>query len=542
MSFKKRILAVAAAGALGALAAVPAMAFENEFHGTYTLKYYLTNYEQPTPGLINPGSINTLPGNSSKYAPAYDSTQNLRTQNYFEQRARIFYTAKASDDLKLVTGFEIDSDWGDKAQGSLPDAGGSASQFSTAAFRNSGGALEADAVNLETKWVYLDFKIPSTPTRVSAGIQAFKDSLKGIFFDFDAGGVMTTTKMGNTTVNLGYIRGYDQSFFAVGSNSLPKGNENLDIGVVEAKVAVTKDINVGASYYLYSDGRPVSYGGSLGSATVAPTTGSSSTYGTAASPGGVITDATVINTFGLNADAKVGLLNLSGFVAYQGGEIKGINTNGIHNAYLNAFAYNLAAKAAVGPGTLRSAMLFTSGNDNKASNLKSAHLTGWVGTNQSPDAVWTGTPGTNSYNEGNMMLLNRNLVNNNTNTDYAIVYNSGNGTTPVNSQGLYLYTIGYDATITPKLYTNVNAGFAWAAHTNSLKPIDANTKAANASNFLGTELNIETGYKMYDNLTARVQAAYVILGGYYANAISVGGQGHDPENPYTARIILSYAF
>jgi hypothetical protein len=521
MSFKKRILAVAAAGALGALAAVPAMAFENEFHGTYTLKYYLTNYEQPSPSLLKPASLT-----------AWNATENLKTNNYFEQRARIFYSAKASDDLKLVTGFEIDSDWGDKAQGNLPNAGTGTSGFSTAAFRNSGGALEADAVNLETKWVYLDFKIPSTPTRVTAGIQAFKDSLKGILFDFDGGGVLTTTKLGNATINLGYIRGYDQSFFSTGTSSVPKGNEDLDIGVVEAKVAVTKDINVGGAYYVYADSRPVSYGGSLTSAVAS----ANGVYGTTTSPGGILSTDTTIHTFGLNADAKIGLLTVSGFAAYQTGEIKGINDTS-SNDYLNAFAYNLAAKAAVGPGTLKSALLFTSGDANNTGK----HLTGWVGVNQSPDAVWTGTPGTNSYNEGGMMLLNRNVVNNNTNTDYAIVYNSGNGTTPMNSQGLYLYTLGYDATITPKLYTNVNAGFAWAAHTNALKPIDVRTHAQNASNFMGTELNIETGYKMYDNLTARVQAAYVILGGYYANAISYNG-AHDPENPYTARIILSYAF
>jgi hypothetical protein len=530
---KKRILAVAAACALGALSAVPAMAFENEFHGQYTLKYYIDNYEQGYYGRIDP---TTPPGNT-----AYNTTQNLRTQNYFEQRARIFYTAKASDDLKLVTGFEIDSVWGDKAQGSLPDntnGVGSSTGFSTAAFRNSGGALEADAVNLETKWVYLDFKIPSTPTRVTAGIQAFKDSLKGIFFDFDAGGIMTSTKLGNATVNLGYIRGYDQSYFATGTAGLPKGNENLDIGAIEAKLAVTKDINVGVVDYIYADGRPVLYGGSL-STSQATTLPTNSVYGTNTTPSGTLVSSTFINTFGLTADAKVGPVSLSGFAAYQLGEAKGVVTS-TNNDYLNAFAYNLAAKAAVGPGTLRSALLFTSGN---ASNT-GHHLTGWVGTQQSADSVWTTSgPSTNTYNEGGMMLLMRSGLNNNTTTDNDIVYSSGNGTTPLNEQGLYLYTLGYDATITPKLYTNVNAGFAWVAHNNALKPTDGATKAQNASNFIGTELNIETGYKMYDNLTARVQAAYVILGGYYANSVKNGaGTATDPENPYSARIILSYAF
>ncbi len=62
---------------------------------------------------------------------------------------------------------------------------------------------------------------------------------------------------------------------------------------------------------------------------------------------------------------------------------------------------------------------------------------------------------------------------------------------------------------------------------------------ANGTNFLGTEINIETGYKLYDNLTAKIQAAYVILGGYYAGTAA---NGKDPEDPYTARVMLSYVF
>jgi len=526
MSFKKRILAVAAAGALGALAAVPAMAFENEFHGAYNLKYYLSNYEQGSGGAFLQGFT---PGK-----PSGDVTDKLRLNNYFEQRARIFYTAKANDDLKLVTGFEIDSVWGDKAQGSLVQSNSDAPVTeNVAAFRNSGGAMEADAVNLETKWVYLQFKIPTTPTTVIAGIQPFKDQLKGIFLDADIAGVVTSTKLGNATVNAGYLRAYDESFFSASTShpvttSNVRGNNNLDIGALELKYALSKDTSLGAVYYLYADSRPF-YTSSTSSTT------------------GVITyskvdDATMIHTIGLTGETKVGPVALSGFAAYQGGLLR--NVDGRNNsAYLNALAYNVAAKAAVGPGTFKTALLFTSGNGNNPGK----HYTGWVGTSQSPNSTWASTTGTSTYNEGGMMLLNRNSINNNTSTDYAMIYNTSNGSTPINGQGMYLYTLGYDANITPKFYTNVNAGFAWVAHTNSLKPTDKSLAGTpqNASNFMGTEVNVETGYKMYDNLTARFQAAYVILGGMYKNSqykIGSTGAAADPENPYTARVILSYAF
>jgi hypothetical protein len=529
MSLKKTVAIVAAASALAAIS-VPAMAFENEVHGTYTFRYYLTNYEQAGPGNLT-GAI-----------PSGNATANLKTNNYFEQRARVFYTAKASDDLKLVTAFEMDADFGDKAQGSVPATGGAANSGVGTAFRNSGGALEADAVNLETKWVYLDFAIPSTPTRVKAGIQPFKDQIKGIFADFDAAGVITSTKLGAATINAGYMRLYDQSFLQVGTGSQAnrrvKGLDNLDLGVLEAQVAVTKDTKLGFDYYLLNDGRSTS----LSADTISTTTGALA--GTA-DANVARTGTGTINVFAFNGETKVGPLTLSGLAAYEFGIFKNA-TRTNSNTYLNAFAFNAAAKAAVGPGTLRTAFLYTSGNDNDASRGASSHATGWVAVTQTPNGALNSVLPVNSYNEGGMLLLNRNTADKITNTDVTMISTTGNGNAgPLSSQGLWLATVGFDATITPKAYLNTNLGLAWAAHTNNQKPIDRITNISNGTNYMGAELNMEAGYKMYDNLTAKLQAAYVCLGGYYKNSQTVvGGQVYTvtPENPYTTRIMLSYAF
>lgn len=518
MKLKQTVAIAAAAGALAAIS-VPAMAFDNEFHGTSRLRYFLSNYEQG-------GGGNPLATNASGLVgvPSGNATDNLKLNNYFEQRTRIFYTAKASDDLKLVTGFEIDSVFGDRSQsGTTP--GAQVGQTTAGAFttqqlaningatgRNQGGGLESDTVNLETKWVYLDFKIPSTTTRVTAGIQPFKDQLKGIFMDFDAAGIMTATKAGPATINAGYFRGYDQSYFGTGR---PRGMDDLNIGILEGKFAASKNVNVGAAYYLYDDAR-----------------------GTAPSGGNDFQ----LHVFGLTADAKVGPVTLSGFAAYQGGIIKDVALNGSGNAYLNALAYNVAAKAAVGPGTLKTALLFTSGN---AANT-GRHLTGWVGTGQSQNASFAGfaSAGTSTYNESGMMLLNRNAAAGTGTTDTEIIYNTGNGTNPTNMQGVYLASLGYDANLSPKMYLNTNVGAAWAAHTNALKPVDRATGGRNATNYMGTEVNVEAGYKMYDNLTASLQAAYVILGGYYEGSSSIGTATatKDPENPYTVRTSLIFNF
>ena len=147
MSMKKRLLAVAAVSALTVATAVPALAFENEFHGLFRVRGIIDNFNDGGGGAVKP-SISSP------------------TSNYIEQRARLMYIAKANDDLKLVTHFEIDSRWGDNSYGS------------NNTWRNNGGGIGADQTNLETKNVYLDFNIPSTPLNVKLGIQGFDDGYK----------------------------------------------------------------------------------------------------------------------------------------------------------------------------------------------------------------------------------------------------------------------------------------------------------------------------------------------------------------------------
>lgn len=517
MKLNKKMMTLAVAGTMGALSASTAMALENEFHGGYTMQYFLSNYEAAgAPGMILSGPNSTLNAGAAGL-PAGNTTSNLKTNNYFEQRARIYYTAKADETAKLVTAFEIDSVWGDRAAGSFkqptPAAG---ADLYTGAFRNSGGALEADAVSLETKWVYLDLKIPSTPTKVKIGIQPFKDNIKGLFADFDAAGINTETDFGKAKLNIAYFRAYDQSFFTTSPSAI-RGQSDLDIGVVGVQYKINDTSNVGLSYYLYNDPRGINI--------------------TAAN------SDMMIHTFGLNGDVKLGNVSLSGVLGYQGGIFKSGSTS---TAYLNALAYNVAVKAPVGPGTFKSAILFTSGNDNNASNAKSKHYTGWVGTNQAANATWNvGTGGTNSYNDSDMMLLNRCTLNMPSTTDNHLVFNSGNGTMPTNSQGQYLLSMGYELPVTKKFHVKSNVGAVWAAHTNVLKPTDKNTGTQNASNFQGAEINVETGYKMSSSVTAKFQAAYVMLGGYYKNSWSsaVTGNGvKTPEDPYTARFVVQYVF
>ena len=102
MKQQKLLLTVAAVAAVGCIGST-AFAMEHEFNGLLRIKGDLTNFDQAgrndATGLIKP-LYRTNPSQSFFYT---------------EQRARLKYTGKFSDDVKLVTQFEIDSRWGDSS-------------------------------------------------------------------------------------------------------------------------------------------------------------------------------------------------------------------------------------------------------------------------------------------------------------------------------------------------------------------------------------------------------------------------------------------
>jgi hypothetical protein len=129
-----------------------------------------------------------------------------------------------------------------------------------------------------------------------------------------------------------------------------------------------------------------------------------------------------------------------------------------------------------------------------------------------------GTEGGGFY-DNEMIILSRDK--NNYGIDSAIVYDVNNF-----NQGVIFGSVGYDYPFTDKLSGSVNAGFAQVAKDN------ANHK----SDFLGTEINCETNYKIMPSVTLGARAGYVFLGDYFKTA------GPTPDNPYDVKLIAKYSF
>jgi hypothetical protein len=458
MKCNKKLLAVAAAGALTIATAGSALALENEFHGTFTSYYDLSNYTAAG----NDGG-NTLK-NLAKDAP---------TENYFVQRVRLGYIAKVSDQVKLNTKFELDyTYWGNNSY----DVG-----------RGHGAGIGADSVQIETKNLFLELNYPAVNAKI--GMLPYNDSFKGVLFDADMAGVLLSHDYSATSVAAG--------FFRFGDNGGTIGRNSYDMISLDAKYAITKDIKVGAAYYYINDNRTNAAIPSQPS-LIDANGNDTNTYPAGTTFTAVPANDTKISNLGLNFEGAVGPVTLSGFALKQFGDLDRVRT-------AKGYALNLGAKAALLGGTLRSEFLYVSGGKNAFYNPGGAG----------------GTEGGGFY-DAEMIMLNRDK--NAKTIDASIVYDANNV-----DQGVIMGSVGYDHACTDKITSSVNAGFAAVA---------SNVNSRGTSDYLGTEVNVESNYKLTPNVTLGVRGGYVFLGDYFKNTVG----GVTPDNIYDFKILANLAF
>lgn len=329
---KKLIIAAAVAGV--AAAAVPAMALENEFHGMYKFMGYQSNI------------FNGTTFNNTTTDAAGILSKNAHSGFIAEQRARLQYIAKANDNLKLVTHFELDSRFGGR---------GETTYLGTAA-GNDAGNLDADSLTLETKSVYLDVNCPITGANFKVGIQPWADAYQSLFMLADMSGVYATKGFGPATASLGWFRIDDNT--AKLQNS--PGKVTADMFVLDGKYAINKDMKVGMSYY-----------------NVQNDTG-------AAQAGG--DNFELLHMIGVSGDMTFGPANVKPFAAYQFGEINA-------NDKIAAFMLGAVTKTKVGPGAVNFSAIYLSGDDN--------------GTGKNNDFKAIAAANAQYFNPANMWLLIR---------------------------------------------------------------------------------------------------------------------------------------
>jgi len=449
MSFSKKMLTFAAVSALTAATAVPAMALENEFHGMFKFMGYQGN--------ALTGGDNLKSGLSSDPHSGF----------FAEQRARIMYTAKANDNLKLVTHFELDTRFGGIATTATTGYKGT--------LGNDSGNIDADQLTLETKNVYLDFNCPITGSNVKAGLQPWGDAYGSLFLFADMTGLYATKKFDPLTASLGWFR-FDDNTVATAAPTTGAGQLTGDLIIADAKFAVNKDMTVGASYYNVQN--------DTGLAATAP--------------------FELLHMVGVNADMKFGPAAVKPFAAYQFGEINGTDD-------VSAYLLGATAKVKAGPGAVNLAGYYMSGDEATTGDRDSFQTLGGAFT---------------YFNASNMWLLVR--PNQAANTSTSVL---GNDMT-VGGRGSYGLFAGYEGTA-GKVFYNANLGYMAAVE-----------ERGTEDGAIGTEINAQVGYKMYDNLSVSAAAAYAMLGdGLTGTTDRIAGFGAaDADDPYLFNVQLSYVF
>jgi hypothetical protein len=192
-------------------------------------------------------------------------------------------------------------------------------------------------VNLETKWVYLDYTDAATAVNAKVGMQEYIDGFEGALIWADAAGVALARPFGAANVSAGYFRLFDEGEVL--------GDATANLLAIDASYQLAEGRKVGGAYYLVSDDR--------GAETVTS------------------------HTVGANASLALGAATINGFALYQFGDLGG-------GVDIEAWAANAGAKLPLGPGTLRAEFLYASGDgnpaDDKAESLQTYYGEYWYGS------------------------------------------------------------------------------------------------------------------------------------------------------------------
>lgn len=149
------------------------------------------------------------------------------------QRMRTYFDYIANENLKAVLGLEIDNVWGDNTD-------------------NVGGDWGTDGKgNIEVKHAYLDFTLPDTQIKVTAGLQYV--ALPSVFgnpvFEDDAAALIVSAPIIDNMlgITVGYSRGVDNSYNTGAANG---NKDDIDMAFLAAPIKIN-DFSI-APYFAYA--------------------------------------------------------------------------------------------------------------------------------------------------------------------------------------------------------------------------------------------------------------------------------------------------
>ncbi len=242
-----------------------------------------------------------------KGVPAKDKA----AESQIDNRLRMMYKNALNEYVYFVYFAEIDTLWGQKSKGSI----------------GGGGEAGADGVNVETKNVYLDFKIPGTIFGFRTGIQHFADTFNNALVSDDMAGVQANLAIApNLASTLAY--------FKFKENDTTKWDD-INLFALKNKLKINENLGLNVDLYWKDD----------------------------ASDAAVKADNLYVA--GLSADARIADLGLSGWLAYQFGK-KDYLAAGTPDADYGALAASAKGTMKAGPAKVGLRLTYFSKDDSAA--------------------------------------------------------------------------------------------------------------------------------------------------------------------------------
>jgi len=419
-----------------------------------------------------------------------------RTFSYVEQRARVKFDF-GTENVKAVWVLESDMIWGDAA-GGTPVAVG-ASTYTGGAQRNSGGALGADRIQIETKNVYLWFKVPDHRTEFTVGLQNQSDDYAGVIFGgADMAGIFVTGMVEPLSYKLGFAKLYE--------NQTQK-TDDMTLYTAAVKLSPVKEVKLGLNFYYLQDDSTKVAGSPPAVLPLAVLAGDQS--------------RTKIYMPGVDATFKAGPATVSAFAMYQFGKNESLIEN-VSDVDINAFMLDSRVNMNLGPGKFFAEALYLSGGDGTGDKYKSPVTL----------ATREASPGGNSsFTRTNTEILMSSP--DTINVSQCLIGCSGGiaGSDPGNrGRGMWHVAAGYSQLLTPKLKGEVNVGYLSATEM-------LISDASNRSEDMGTEFNARLDYNLAKGLDVGLVGAYAFIGDFFNFTGSP-----DVKDAWTSYARVNYAF
>ena len=467
--------------------ALPAMADMSpknlNVSGFYRSKAWLSNFHDGSGG---PSLRTGQPGDTEQ------------TNAYVEQRARVKFDF-GTENVKAVWHLESDMLWGDS---------------SATVGRNQGGALSADSIQIETKNLYLWFKVPDTSVDVTVGLQNQTDAYAGVLYGAaDFAGIFVTGKFEPVAYKFGWAKLYE--------NTTQK-TDDATLYVAEVNLAPVKELKLGLNFYYLQD--DTGKNGGVGT-KINPFDNPSTNPATWETAGYKLR----LYTPGVNATFKAGPATISGFALYQFGKFEAV-VPGNSDADVKAYLVDARADMNLGPAKVFFEGIYLSGDDKTDEYNSPIGFGEYQGTG-------TGTGGNSSFTRTRMqiMLASWDTIN----VSQCIVGCSGGeygDSLGLQGRGLWHIAAGATMKLAPKLTLEGNIGYAAAVKLRE-------GESAWRDKDLGTEVNAGLSYNIAKGLDFGVYGAYMWLGGFVKDP-PAGESTSSPDfkNPYTTYARINYAY